>query len=394
MLLIVKCPYCAAETKIPEKAARATCPKCERSFAAMEAEEAPSSGISSRRPEMHAPSSPTHAEGVMPASTSPSTGKYAKAPASAKYEKAPSTGKYEKSSPSGKHVPVSIRDDDEEESALPAWISGWGAVAFVLGTLALLLASPYLVGVRLVTLLLSALGMMVVFLGVAATRGQRTKKDRIWFAVGGLLNGLILLLALFLPGVLNTWWELERAVRPPNPDKQVVVPRFEPKAEGRSASTEEWVDAVDEAIRQDDVFLSVQSVKAGPLPGKGTKSGLLIHVRLGNSGHVGSFTFEGFARDKHTPVLSSDGGRDYPFQEQQMRYDTAGGPIDFKSQPVEVTRVLPARYIDVRLVFQSPSSQFDPVKLELPASAWGRQGMCRFHIPRLFVAGLPDLKKQ
>jgi hypothetical protein len=45
--------------------------------------------------------------------------------------------------------------------------------------------------------------------------------------------------------------------------------------------------------------------------------------------------------------------------------------------------------MNVLLVFEPPASGWNSLQLELPASAWGRKGTCRFRIPELFTAISP-----
>ena len=52
--------------------------------------------------------------------------------------------------------------------------------------------------------------------------------------------------------------------------------------------------------------------------------------------------------------------------------------------------VRPAKYVDVLLVFDYPLPQLEAVKLQVPSSAWGRTGICRFRINGAFEAPLPE----
>src|SRR5262249_33929781 len=84
-------------------------------------------------------------------------------------------------------------------------ICPWGTLAFILGVLGLLLASS--VGIRLVTVALSSLGLLVAAIGLPASKARRPR-DRLWLGLGGLVSGLVLGAALFFPGLVNDFWAM------------------------------------------------------------------------------------------------------------------------------------------------------------------------------------------
>src|SRR5437763_5207034 len=102
---------------------------------------------------------------------------------------------------------VPNREEQEGTASEGAWINPYGAVAVALAALAV--ASASLVGVRLVTIVLVVLGLLVVALGLVVGRAERERKDRVWFTLGGALNGVVLLVVLFSPGWLNSFWALD-----------------------------------------------------------------------------------------------------------------------------------------------------------------------------------------
>jgi len=174
---------------------------------------------------------------------------------------------------------------------MPAWVSPWGLAALMLGTAALLAAS--LIGERLVTLLLSAGGLTAVVLGRRATGAERTSSDGVWLALAGALSGLVLVLTIFSPGVLNNRWAIDFAVPQVDPDEQVVVPLNKPRDQGTVLTADDWVDASKDAIRQDDLLLNVESVQVGPLEDKGPGAYGAVHIRFANIGS-GTINFQGF----------------------------------------------------------------------------------------------------
>jgi hypothetical protein len=349
MPVIVQCPYCPKKVKLSAMAVRATCPECLKSFIPVPLEESEKNS----------------------SSTGDAVGR-------------------------GKPIPATARERAEDvaeaDSSVPEWVSPWGLSAFVLATVGLLSAS--VVGIRMLTLGLTALGLVVALLGIAATKEERTTKDGVWLILGVLLSGLIILMTLFMPGLLNNRWALDVAVAAANPDKQVAVPREQPLGEGRPLRADESVDAATEGIRQDDLLIRVESVKAGQLPDKGKASFVLVHFRLGSMGHQ-TITFQGFDRDVHKPLLTDNAGRSYAFLEQRKRLGTSTGTF-FDTKASGGVDVAPLVQQDYLLVFESSNASLKlelPAKLEVPAPAWGRKGVCQFRIAAFFDPIHPSSKK-
>ncbi len=274
---------------------------------------------------------------------------------------------------------------------MPAWINPWGLVASLLSALALL-AAP-VDRLRSLTIVLSALGVAVVLLGIPVTWWRRNQ-DWAWLGFGGALSGAVLLLALFRPGLLNPFWAIDLPTEPPpDPNRLTVIPRGQPNAEGKPLAPEDWVDASREVIRQREMLIRLPSVKTGALMSKtGDVSGpayLLIRLSFYNTSHSDTITIHHFDNEKHKPVLTDDSGHSYPFIEQRPRYLRAGGSVVFLPSNETVGELQPPRYLDYLLVFQMPPAGLESLQLELPASAWGRKGVCRFRIPRFFDTVVP-----
>jgi len=249
--------------------------------------------------------------------------------------------------------------------------------AFALATLALLLAS--LVGVRSLTITLSALGVGVAVLGQVASWRKPRPADRVWLPLGGFASAAVLALTLFAPGLLNGFWALDVPIPPRDANKLMRAPRDQTGVEETPLAAGDWVDATTEAIRQDDLLIRVEKTWSGPLEDKGPTSYLLVYFRLVNHGSGQSIPFEGFGTDKHRPVLTDDLGHSYPFLEQRPRKLNVRGAI-FEAAVSPAGLVLQRGKLDSLLVFQVPASPSDTLKLELPASAWGRQGVCKMRL--------------
>jgi hypothetical protein len=339
VLLTVKCPHCANDVKIPPSASLATCGKCLTTFRADAAadEEAGAEADVSR----------------------------ATAPAAAQTS-----------------VPAADAQEDE-----PSWISPWGSAAFVVAALALMQGAVPVLGLWWLTVGLGVVGVLLVAQGIWTTRAACRTKDRVWFVLGGGLSAAALLVALVAPGLLNNRWAIDVAVPQSDPDAMVLVRRDQPLEEGKRLSAEDWADAVTEGIRQEEIFVRVESVKNGALPGKASGSGLLVHLRLANCKHERTITIEHFNADQHKPVLTDDAGRSYAFVEARPR-KVAKGEAVFAPAKAPTIDLEPLGRQEYLLVFASPPSKFEALKLEVPASAWGRKGTCKLRISKLFEATL------
>lgn len=252
----------------------------------------------------------------------------------------------------------------------------WGALAFALAVLALLAAS--VIGVRSLTIALAALGVIAAVVGLP---GFSLRSDRRWLIVGGLLGSGVVLLALFAPGVLNSFWAMDIPVPETDPNPLVVTPRDQPRGKGKPLAANTWADTDKEAIRQDDLLIWVDSVVAGRLPEKPATPYLIIDLKLSQIRTEREITVAPLT-GKNLPVLTDAAGRAAALIEQRPRqaYLTVFEPT----------------LIDQLLIFEVPAAilqlpaaegdfgelQAD-LKFEVPAAAWGRQGVCRFRITRI-----------
>jgi hypothetical protein len=196
---------------------------------------------------------------------------------------------------------------------------------------------------------------------------------------------------LFAPGVLNRYWAMDAQVPRPDPHLLVVAPINQESDKGRPLAPEEWADASMQVIRQADVFVRILAVQTGPIKERGPKALLLIQFRLACTGNEGPIVFEGFGRE-HQPSLKDAGGQSRAFLEQRKRKLPAGGLVFLAGDP-ERAEVMPGRFLDFQLVFELPPASSAPWNLELPASAWGRKGICKLRIAGPFEPILPQVKK-
>lgn len=245
-----------------------------------------------------------------------------------------------------------------------------------LASLAVCIAS--LVGFRWLTISLTLLGLAVALMGILAYRGRDAARSRILSAVGGILSSAVLLVTLFLPSTLNPLWTADSLSNVSDPNECLVVPRNKTRGAGKPLAENQWVDAAVEGIRQDDLFIQLQSVKSGRLPDKGTNTYLLINLRLDQMRDGQSHRFERFAKGNREPKLTDDSGREYPFLGDRIR-----------KAPSKLDRLF---MVDQLLIFELPTqSRF--LNLVLPASVWGREGECRFRISEIVNEPPPDMAK-
>jgi len=114
---------------------------------------------------------------------------------------------------------------------------------------------------------------------------------------------------------------------------------------------------------------------------------VLVHLRLANCKHERTIPVEGFGSDTHRPVLTDETGRSYTFLEQRPRKPAKGDPV-FEASGPRAAKLSSLARQDYLLVFSPAPSKFEVLKLELPASAWGRDGVCKLRIPRPFDASV------
>jgi putative heme-binding domain-containing protein len=260
-----------------------------------------------------------------------------------------------------------------------AKICPWALVCLLLAAAGVAVAT--LTGVRWLTLTLASLGVVTVIVGMAAARRKHTADDWAWLGLGTALSSAVLGITLFAPGSLNPNWDAETPLVQTDSEELVRIPADQPEDPGRHLGEEEWVDSASEGIRQDDLIVVVKGARAGEALGTSGSARLEVtlwarQLRVGRTIH-----YEEFARDRHTPVLTDAAGRRYAFLGHY--------PIRFS----KVFDVMPHR-LDYILTFELPATGVEPLKLSLPASAWGNKGAYRFVINSVDREPPRDLTKE
>ena len=261
--------------------------------------------------------------------------------------------------------------------AIPSWINPWGLGAACLAGLAVNLAVT--AGMRWLTIALSLFGMALGFVGVWCCLGRGVKRGSVSLAFGEVLCAGVLGVALFAPEWLNAHWKVLPPPPPDDPHLLERVSRDKPLGPGKPLAQDDWVDAAKEVVRQDDMVLRVHSVKVGQLPDKGTASFLIVNLVLGQVRDGRTTTFTRFAQGENKPKLTDGAGRWYAFLGDRVR-----------KLPTHFERTFK---VDQLLIFQLPPAQEAFLNLEVPASAWGREGVCRFRIQEVVHEPPPDRAK-
>jgi putative heme-binding domain-containing protein len=250
---------------------------------------------------------------------------------------------------------------------LPNWLSLLGLAALAMAAVAVVLA--VLVGVRWLTILSASVGLVLVLAGAWKNR-QRAQLSKVGTLIlGGTLCATVVVLSLFTPGVLNSFWAMDGQLTEPDPDRLVVVPREQPRDEGRPFEEHDWVDSASECIRQDDLFVHVESAKIGQLPERGQAHFLLVHYHIVQFRPGRETRFERYHPGQVTPTLTDESGQLIQFVAERVKKPPSKFDVLLK--------------VDHLLIFEQPPPGIHTLKLELPASAWGRAGSCRFRIEHI-----------
>jgi hypothetical protein len=168
---------------------------------------------------------------------------------------------------------------------------------------------------------------------------------------------------------------MDFAVPEPDRDKQLAVFR-DNMTVVKELAGEDWVDAETSAVRQGDVLVRVEGAAVDWLPGS-DRPVLLVTLHVANVGPLRPVTYDGQGSGQHPAVLRDGLGKEL------ARRDL--GPQALKAGQVHTVSVLPTHEVQDVVASEPPWPGSDRVDLELPAAAWGGQGVCHFRIPRTFI---------
>ena len=269
------------------------------------------------------------------------------------------------------------RGAGENDAALPPF----GVISLLLGVMAWILAE--ILGIRSLTIAMAGIGIALVLVNVVLRVVTRRTRGVVWDGVGATGCTIILSLALFAPAWLNAFWAMDTVVPVNDANKFELIARDQPKGAGRPMAEDEYCDVMMDAVRQDEIVIRVEYLRNLPLPDKGPELYALIHLQFTHIGSANKVPISWSDKDKK-PALMDESGRSYAFIEQRSRKEMKVGEVIFEPT-IQQNELLPKSRLDQLLVFEAPA-KMEGLKLHLPASAWGRQGVCKLRIEKVFEA--------
>jgi hypothetical protein len=271
------------------------------------------------------------------------------------------------------------QETESRSPPVPLWL-----VALALAGVALIAVQiPY---GRIPTLVLGVAGLAVA--GVSLLL-----EDRRWAAGGMALNGLLLLVTLFLP----SWLGLQ-PWRGGGSEEEVAGPvlvefNLNRATAGmtrpRPLAPEEWIDASRGAWQQGDARVYVASVRIAPVelenPSKKQQPKerrLQIGLNVSNVGVARTINYRPFderGKPEDPPLKLKDGEglAISPVDSSAaspVLGKSRGGPIGFRGS------------IEDLLIFELPQGRWEQLSLELPAASVDQPGIIRFKISRTMLS--------
>ncbi|HET6575971.1 MAG TPA: hypothetical protein VFG68_20390 [Fimbriiglobus sp.] len=234
---------------------------------------------------------------------------------------------------------------------------------------------------------LGAAGLLVGLVGVLLTLGGRPAL-LLFPAAGAIVSGGVLLAALAAPGLLGPRYEASRQRSAYDPEAVQVVPLSLDPAGAQNLEADGWVDASRAAIQQGTVRVQVTGAAVGPVrllaprPKVTKERHLTISLRVQHLGDGGPIEYEHWGlpavRKAPPPTLEAAGRKLAPVE---LAPDQPVGRTD-------MVRLFPGKAVEDVLVFPAVAV-LGSLRLELPAAAWGGQGVFRFSIPASMVSHRP-----
>lgn len=374
MPFVTACSFCPNKLSVPDQSLGASlrCPKCGNYFTVAPAELAPAKPPS--RPPV-----PVEMRPAAPpqASSSEALPWWVETPPSAALPPASPEPALPPAAPVPAVVPALLFPEPPRAhpaSTLPSWINAWGVLAFFFAALALLMAACALP--RFLTITLAVLGLAIGLVGLMAQGEEWRPKDAVWLALGGGGSGLLLLLALFAPSSLSVRWGMDFDVPEPDRNKQMLV-SHDNKTEVKELTSADRVDAETKAIRQGDIFIRVESAVV-ERPTVKEQPALMITLHIANVGQLYNVAYHGQASGQFPAVVRDSRGKE--LQRRDWKATDKKKP-----HPLGNVSILPTHEVKDLVVCEPPWSGTGQVELDLPAAAWGREGVCRFTIPASFL---------
>src|SRR5262249_47970466 len=144
-----------------------------------------------------------------------------------------------------------------------------------------------------------------------------------WLTGGAILSFTFIMIAVFSPHWINRFWGMDFFVPATDPNQQFLVSR-DNRVKGDSLKEDQWIDARNGAIRQGDLHIQVESVKASPAPPKNetnqnTMGRLLVTMRISNAGQLHHYVYQAPSLTSDKPTLHDDKGKKYALRDTPRR---------------------------------------------------------------------------
>ncbi|MBP3960417.1 hypothetical protein J8F10_34760 [Gemmata sp. G18] len=237
---------------------------------------------------------------------------------------------------------------------------------------------------------LAGVGVLVGLAGALASGAE--KLSRLAVPIGGAgVSGLALVVAWFLPSLLGPGYEASRVTSDYDPEAIRAVPLQLVPGGAEELGPGGYADASRSALHQGLVGVQITGAAVAPVQVVDSKkrftkqSFLAINVRIQHLGHGERFRFVHWDTTGARPVPAASATTDG----RKLSAANMGPDV-----PVGVTfgyDVFPGKAVDDQLLFEAPDA-VGPVRVELPAEAWGGRGALRFQIPSSMIVVQPGKK--
>jgi hypothetical protein len=270
-------------------------------------------------------------------------------------------------------------DSQDEDEHAKNRLHPLGVAACLCAGVALLVAA--LPAVAFLTRPVAGVGMLLGIAAIAAVSGTRPARQ-VFPVIGAVVSGLVLLVALFAPSLLGPQYEASRQKSDYNPETVRVIP-LQLTSKDR-LDYDGYVDAGRAVFQQGHIRVQVTAAVVGPVQVVDSKKRftkqpyLAIGVRVQHLGNGPQVRFIHW---------DTNGERNVPAATASVE----GRPLSLANTgsdvPVGVAfgvDLFPSKSVNDLLVFEAPTTA-GPVRLELPAEAWGGKGTFKFQIPTSMI---------
>jgi hypothetical protein len=217
---------------------------------------------------------------------------------------------------------------------------------------------------------------------VALVRAVTGSRFRPGLAVAAAVAGAGVVGAAWLsPGLLGPTYRASRDRDPVDSQAARAVPRSGHKPAADLAEGD-WADASRAAVQQGSVRVEVIDAAVGPAKTRaGPQKCLRVRVRVHQVEGASDFAERrrerpAFGDDRARPTVTDDAGKVY-----EPRQAGAAAP----AEDVRKSSRFPVTVMEEEFLFEAPAAAPRPLRLEVPASAWGGSGVFRFTIPATMI---------